>query len=138
MDIMNAAGITLCLVARLARGRWTALRVVFVVAAHQGGEVAVGSKWRKFTGTILDLPAGLKFELFDFELSIFEEAQEKNLGSFVLQEEAFCGVGGTRKRRTSWKWRSFSGGILRTIFGTNFELSTLHDALEKIRDGFAL
>ena len=76
MDIMNAAGITLCLVARLARGGWTAHRVVFVNAAHQGGEVAAGSKWRDFAGTILDadLTAGLKSGFFDFELSIFEEA----------------------------------------------------------------
>ena len=125
MDIKNAADITLCFAARLARGGGKARRVVFVNAAHYLGDVAAGSKWRKFTGTILvaDLPAGLKSGFFDFELSIFEDTQEQILDSFALQEEAFCGFGGPRRRRTSWKWRNFLGGIWKTIHRSNFELS---------------
>ena len=112
---------TLCLVARLARGRWTALRVVFVASAHQGGEVAVGSKWRKFAGTILEFPAGLKSGSCEFRLSIFEEVQKKNRDSFALQEEAFCGFCGPRWGQTSWKWRIFLWRILRIIFTSSFE-----------------
>ena len=127
---MVAANTPLCCVPRLGRVI-LALRVVLALAAHQGGEVAMGSKWRKFTGTILDLPAGLNFELFNFELSIFDATREKFLDGLVLQEEAFCDVGAAAKDRTSWKWRTFWAGISGTILMSNFELTTVQEALEK-------
>ena len=74
---------TLCCVPRLGRVI-LALRVVFVASAHQGGEVAVGSKWRRFTGTILEFHSGLKSGSCGFELSILEEVQEKFFEGLVL------------------------------------------------------
>ena len=108
-----------------------ALRVVFALVAHQGGEVAMGSKWRKFKRTILKLPAGLNFELFNFDLSIFDAIGKIFRDGLALQEEAFCEVGAAARNRTSWKWRSFSANFSGPILTTNFELTTVQEALEK-------
>ena len=65
---MVAATIPLCCVPRLGR---VILALRFVLA-HQGREVAMGPKWRELKRTILKLPAGLNFEIFNFDLSIFD------------------------------------------------------------------